>query len=67
MGGSDPGMTTEAQVKCMLDRSPLNKCLRKWVSFGNATCGVKLNWVRARKRPKIPQTRISAGPLLYRP
>jgi len=45
MGGSDPGMTTEAQVKCMLDRSPLNKCLRKWVSFGNATCGVKLNWV----------------------
>lgn len=47
MGGdqSDPGMTTEAQVKCMLDRSPLNKCLRKWVSFGNACCGVKLNWI----------------------
>jgi len=46
MGGdADPGMTNEAQVKCMLDRSPLNKCLRKWVSFGNSCCGVKLNWI----------------------
>jgi choline-glycine betaine transporter len=44
-GASDPGMTTESQVKCMLDRSPLNKYLHKWVSFGNSICGVKLNWV----------------------
>jgi hypothetical protein len=38
---------TEKQVKKMLDRAPSNAHLHRWISAGNSTLGIKLNWVRS--------------------
>jgi choline-glycine betaine transporter len=43
---TDAAGATEAQVKAMLDRSPMNKCLNRWLSCGNSViCGIKMNWL----------------------
>jgi choline-glycine betaine transporter len=46
MSTADAAGANEEQVKKMLSRSPLNACLRRWLSCGKGVvCAIKMNWL----------------------